>query len=67
VRRWHTTHGRDRDGALGLRGTRRSTQSSEQYATEAALMPSQLEQLPDLTGYLKLASSPSWQLVRLMR
>jgi hypothetical protein len=33
---------------------------SEQYATEAAVMPSELEQLPDLTGYLKLASSPAW-------
>jgi len=50
-----------------LGGARRSTQSSEQYATEAALMPSQLEQLPDLTGYLKLASSRSWQRVRLLR
>jgi type IV secretory pathway TraG/TraD family ATPase VirD4 len=67
VRRWHTTHGRDREGAFGFGGARRSTQSSEQYATEAALMPSQLEQLPDLTGYLKLASSRSWRRVRLMR
>ena len=30
-------------------------------------MPSELEQLPDLVGYLKLASSPAWQRVRLPR
>jgi len=38
---------------------------SEQQVTEAAVMPSQVEQLPDLAGYLKLASLPSWQHVRL--
>jgi type IV secretory pathway TraG/TraD family ATPase VirD4 len=67
VRRWQTTHGRDRDGGLGFRAARRSTQRSEQNVTEAALMPSQIEQLPDLTGYLKLASSPSWRRVQLKR
>jgi type IV secretory pathway TraG/TraD family ATPase VirD4 len=67
VRRRQITHGRDRDAGLVLRGARRSTQSSEHFATEAALMPSQLEQLPDLAGYLKLASSASWQRVRVTR
>jgi type IV secretory pathway TraG/TraD family ATPase VirD4 len=38
---------------------------SEQQVTEAAVMPSQVEQLPDLAGYLKLGSLPSWQHVRL--
>ena len=28
-------------------------------------MGSEIEQLPDLSGYLKLASSPAWQRVRL--
>ena len=28
-------------------------------------MASEIEQLPDLNGYLKLASSPAWQRVRL--
>ena len=28
-------------------------------------MGSEIEQLPDLSGYLKLASSPGWQRVRL--
>jgi type IV secretory pathway TraG/TraD family ATPase VirD4 len=67
VRRRQITHGRDRDGGMGLKGTRRSTQSSYHYATEVALMPSQLEQLADLTGYLKLASRASWQRVQIRR
>jgi hypothetical protein len=27
---------------------------------QSAVMPSEIEQLPDLTGYLKLASRPEW-------
>lgn len=38
---------------------------TEQRVTEAAVLPSELEQLPDLTGYLKTASSPAWLRVRL--
>src|SRR5262249_16448673 len=34
---------------------------SEHLSVEAAVMASQIEQLPDLTGYLKLASSPVWR------
>jgi len=67
VRRRQITYGRDRDNGMGLKGTRRSTQSSDHYATEVALMPSQLEQLADLTGYLKLASSVSWRRVQIRR
>lgn len=33
---------------------------TEQYVTEGAVVPSEIEQLPDLTGYLKLASRPEW-------
>jgi Type IV secretion-system coupling protein DNA-binding domain len=36
---------------------------SEHYSVEAALLPSEIEQLPDLTGYVKLASTPHWQRV----
>ncbi|HEY1314604.1 MAG TPA: type IV secretion system DNA-binding domain-containing protein [Steroidobacteraceae bacterium] len=32
---------------------------------EPAVLPSQVEQLPDLAGYLKYASDPIWQRVRL--
>jgi len=34
---------------------------SEHHVTEHAVMPSEIEQLPDLAGFLKLASSPSWR------
>lgn len=67
VLRLQTSRGRDREAGLGLRGGRRSTQTSEHHATEMALMPSELEQLPDLSGYLKLASSASWRRVSLRR
>ena len=59
VRR-QTSRGRDRDGSFMSRGSRRSTSTSEQRVTEAAVMASELEQLPDLTGYLKTASSSEW-------
>lgn len=60
VVRRHTSRGRDRDGWLGGRNHRRSTQVSEQWVTETAVMASELEQLPDLTGFLKTASSNAW-------
>jgi len=44
---------------------RSSGTSSEHHVTEAAVLPSEIEQLPDLQGYLKLASSPSWRRVRI--
>ena len=59
VRR-QTSRGRDREGLFSARGGRRSTSVSEQHVTEAAVMASELEQLPDFTGYLKTASSREW-------
>jgi type IV secretory pathway TraG/TraD family ATPase VirD4 len=38
---------------------------SESPSVEAAVMGSEIEQLPDLVGYLKLASSPEWRRVAL--
>jgi hypothetical protein len=67
VLRRQTSRGRDREQGIMARGGRRSLQISEQYATEIALMPSELEQLPDLCGYLKLAGSPAWRRVSLRR
>jgi len=67
VLRRQTSRGRDAESGLPLRASRRSTQHSAHYVTEAALMPSELEQLPDLTGYLKLASSSAWRRVYLAR
>jgi hypothetical protein len=65
--RLQTSRGRDREGALTLKGARRSTNVTQQHVTEAAVMPSELEQLPDLAGYLKTASSHAWRRVRLIR
>jgi type IV secretory pathway TraG/TraD family ATPase VirD4 len=42
-----------------------SVSRNEHFAVEAAVLPSQVEQLPDLGGYLKYASDPTWQRVRL--
>ena len=42
-----------------------SVTRSEHHSTEAAVMGAQIEQLPDLSGYLKLASAPEWRRVRL--
>jgi hypothetical protein len=43
-----------------------ATTLSEHVGIEPAVMDSQIEQLPDLSGYLKFASVPSWQRVNLM-
>ena len=56
-----TTHSRSRR-PLDLVGVRTT---SQQVAVEAAVLPSQIEQLPDLEGYLKVASRPQWLRVRL--
>ena len=42
-----------------------SVSHNRHFSLEAAVLPSQVEQLPDLTGYLKYASDPQWQQVRL--
>ena len=60
VVRRQVSRGSDRESALSARGARRSRNISEQHAMEPAVMPSELEQLPDLCGYLKTASSPGW-------
>jgi len=42
-----------------------STCHSEHFSTELALLPSEIEQLPDLGGLLKVASRPEWMRVTL--
>jgi hypothetical protein len=66
VRR-QVSRGRDHDSGFSARGGRRSTNVSAQHVVEAAVLPSELEQLPDLQGYCKWASSPSWRRVSLQR
>jgi type IV secretory pathway TraG/TraD family ATPase VirD4 len=60
VQRRQVSRGSDRESALSIRGARRSRSTTDQHVTEPAVMPSELEQLPDLCGYLKRASSPGW-------
>src|SRR6202030_973072 len=67
VLRRQTSRVRDRELGFTARGARRSTSVSEQRVTEMAVLPSELEQLPDLTGYLKAASSPVWLRVKVRR
>jgi type IV secretory pathway TraG/TraD family ATPase VirD4 len=64
VRR-QTSRGRDRGAWPGSGSARSSLQISEQQLSEQAVLASELEQLPDLHGYLKTASSAGWRLVRL--
>ena len=59
VRR-QVSRGADRDSGFSLRGARRSRNVTEQHVTETAVMPSELELLPDMRGYLKLASANHW-------
>jgi hypothetical protein len=40
---------------------------SEQHVTEEAVMASEIEQLEDLSGFLKLASKSAWLRVRMER
>ena len=63
VIRRQTSRGSDRESAFSARGARRSRTVSEQHVTELAVMASQIEQLPDLCGYFKSASSPAWRKV----
>jgi type IV secretory pathway TraG/TraD family ATPase VirD4 len=60
VLRRQISRGSDRDGLFASRGARRSKNTSEQRVTEAAVMPSEIEGLPDFCGYLKVASASEW-------
>jgi type IV secretory pathway TraG/TraD family ATPase VirD4 len=60
ILRRQVSRGSDREGAFSMRGARHSRNSTVQSTTETAVMPSELECLPDLCGYLKRASSPIW-------
>ncbi len=66
IRRRQTARSRDRGGPFGARDARRSTNVSEQTVTEAAVLPSEIERLPDLQGYLKRVSTPAWVKVSLL-
>jgi type IV secretory pathway TraG/TraD family ATPase VirD4 len=59
VIRRHVSHSR-RPGEW-----RSSKSTGEQHVTEPAVLPSEIEQLPDLSGYVKIASHPAWRRVTL--
>jgi type IV secretory pathway TraG/TraD family ATPase VirD4 len=65
VMRRQISRARDRESGLGTRTARRSSTVSQQLVTEPAVLASELEQLPDLTGYVKTAAHPTWLRVRL--
>jgi hypothetical protein len=67
VLRRQISRGKDRESAFFSRGARQSRSITDQHVTETAVMASELEQLPDLRGYLKTASSATWWKVNLTR
>jgi len=60
VLRRQESRGKDRESGFSPRGARRSRSITYSHVTEPAVMASELEQLPDLCGYLKTASSAAW-------
>jgi hypothetical protein len=67
VLRSQISRGKDRESAFSSRGARRSRSITDHHVTETAVLASELEQLPDLRGYLKTASSATWWRVNLTR
>jgi type IV secretory pathway TraG/TraD family ATPase VirD4 len=65
VVRRQTSRAHDRESWFAIRGARRSTSVTRQQIVEAAVLPAEIEQLPDLSGYLKTAASPVWLRVSL--
>jgi type IV secretory pathway TraG/TraD family ATPase VirD4 len=60
VLRRQVSRGKDSESGISARGARRSRSITYNHVTEPAVMASELEQLPDLCGYLKTASSKVW-------
>jgi type IV secretory pathway TraG/TraD family ATPase VirD4 len=54
-----------RGGGMLLARNHRSVSTSTQHVTESAVLASEIEQLPDLQGFLKFASQPEWKRVQL--
>ena len=57
----------DRGGWFGAGSARRSTTFSRQQTIETAVLAAEIEQLPDLSGFLKTAASPVWLRVTVRR
>jgi type IV secretory pathway TraG/TraD family ATPase VirD4 len=54
-----------RSGGPFFASDHRSVSTSTHHVTESAVLPSEIEQLPDLQGFLKFASQPEWRRVML--
>ena len=67
VMRRQTSRAHDRESWFAARGARRSTSVTRQQIVEAAVLPAEIEQLPDLSGYLKTAALPVWLRVSMRR
>jgi type IV secretory pathway TraG/TraD family ATPase VirD4 len=63
--RAEVSYGRSHPSFLSRGGSSVSHSVTHRHVTEAAVMASQIEQLPDLAGFLKLASNPAWVRVAL--
>lgn len=63
VLREHVT--KSHGGGYIFASDHRSVSTSVQHVTESAVLPSEIEQLPDLQGYLEFASTPDWRRVQL--
>jgi type IV secretory pathway TraG/TraD family ATPase VirD4 len=56
---------KSRGGGPIFANDHRSVSTSLQHVTESAVLASEIEQLPDLQGYLKFASQPEWKRIKL--
>ena len=56
-------HSESRSSGSIMQPDRQTRGSSEHHATEYAVMPAEIEQLPDRTGFLKFPSQPAWMRV----
>jgi hypothetical protein len=54
-----------RSSARFLAKDHRSISTNTRHVTESAVLPSEIEQLSDLQGFLKFASQPEWRRVKL--
>jgi hypothetical protein len=56
---------KSRGGGVIFANDHRSVSTSTHHVTESAVLASEIEQLPDLQGYLKFASTPEWRRVKM--
>jgi type IV secretory pathway TraG/TraD family ATPase VirD4 len=57
------TRSSSRSSGAALGSDRDTEGHSEHHSTEAAVLPSEIEQLPDRSGFLKIPSQPAWMRV----